>query len=80
MNLCDTILETLLRSCHHMINKINCDFHSKEFDNLVDLAYQATINDATDTDISKDELRESFVELQHHNTPWKDFNIFYSLM
>jgi hypothetical protein len=61
-------------------NKINCDFHSKEFDNLVDLAYQATINDATDTDISKDELRESFVELQHHNTPWKDFNIFYSLM
>lgn len=57
-------------------NKTNCDFHSKEFDDLVDLAYKATVNDAVaDTDISKDELKESFVELQHHSTHWKDFNI-----
>lgn len=47
-------------------NKINYDFHSKEFDDLVDLAYKATVNDAiADTDVSKDELKESFVELQH---------------
>ena len=57
-------------------NKINCDFHRKEFDDLVDLAYKVTINDAVaDTDISKNELKESFVELQHRNTHWKDFNI-----
>lgn len=57
-------------------NKINCDFHSKEFDDLVNLAYKATVNDAlADTDVSKDELKESFVELQHRSTHWKDFNI-----
>ena len=55
--------------------KINFDFHSKEFDNLVDLACEATIQETEDISISKEELKESFIESQKDESSWKKLNI-----
>lgn len=55
--------------------KINFDFHSNEFDNLVDLAYEATIKDTNNTDVSKQDLKETFIESQKDRPSWRDFNI-----
>lgn len=55
--------------------KINFDFHSKEFDDLVDLAYEATTEDTSDVTVSKEELKETFIESQKDDSSWKKFNI-----
>ena len=55
--------------------KFNFDFQSKEFDDLVDLDYEATIEDTSDVTISKEELKETFIESQKNDSSWKRFNI-----
>lgn len=54
---------------------LNFNFYSKEFDDLDDLAYEATIEDTSDVIISKEELKESFIDLQTGDSSWKKFNI-----
>lgn len=55
--------------------KLNFDFQSKEFDDLVDLAYEATIEDTSDVAISKEELKETFIESRKNDSAWKKFNV-----
>lgn len=55
--------------------KINFDFHSKEFDDLVDLAYEATVEDPSDVTVSKEELKETFIKSQNGKSSWKELNI-----
>lgn len=56
-------------------SKINYDFHSKEFDDLVDLAYETTIEDPENVAISKEELKETFIKSQNSKSSWKELNI-----
>lgn len=55
--------------------KVNFDFHSKEFDDLVDLAYEATMEDTEDVTVSKEELKETFIESQKEGNIWERINI-----
>lgn len=55
--------------------KLNFDFHSKEFDDLVDLAYEATMEDTEDVTVSKEELKETFIESQKEGNIWERINI-----
>ncbi len=55
--------------------KLNFDFHSKEFDDLVDLAYEATMEDTEDVTVSKEELKETFIESQKEENIWERINI-----
>jgi hypothetical protein len=55
--------------------KLNFDLHSKEFDDLVDLAYEATMEDTEDVTVSKEELKETFIESQKEGNIWERINI-----
>ncbi len=57
------------------LGKLNFDFYSKEFDDLVDLAYEATMEDTEDVTISKEELKETFIESQKEGNVWERINI-----
>jgi len=55
--------------------KLNFDFHSKKFDDLVDLAYEVTMEDTEDVTVSKEELKETFIESQKEGNIWERINI-----
>ena len=42
---------------------------------MVDLAYEATTEDTSDVTVSKEELKETFIESQKDDSSWKKFNI-----
>ena len=73
--LSDMQIEQLKTLSQIDFRKINFDFHSKEFDDLIDLAYEATIEDTSGVTVSKEELKETFIESPKDYSSWKKFNI-----
>lgn len=51
------------------------DCKSKTFDDIVDLAYEATITEVGEVPLSKEELKETIIETKAKGTTWKNFNI-----